>query len=360
MALTDPIDTLAFHQSRVLTTHRDMSGVPCSAITQAVSTYKDMHEKDGTKAESEALWFYGMNHGMALISANRASLEPLAPWELAFVKEYHEQLGPKAIKAFYYLFLICTREFRHIKSMTKDAPKIKKEFGEKVGVFLENYIAGGEAKIEAALLNNPPDVTLGTFVKSLQWGFYHSSWNGGYGGPAWGSVTDCLVRFVEGEFTAEMMLDTVWTLSHNNGPIFNKGFFYCSSFPHLIRVLDVQRAGQVPEGCLHDLTISKYCEPDLRAHMQALYKQFPGKLGAYVDWEVVEALGSVNKYHAEKTAQAAKYGLSPAAQLAHELANAKQIKMEEEKAEKALSHAKDWFQVMPGLEVKKIKMARAA
>ena len=125
------------------------------------------------------------------------------------------------MRAFYYLLLICIRESRHNKSLAQDLPKIKATFGVAVADFLTG-INGGEAGIHAKFLKAPPACAIGPFVDCLRWQFYHSKWTSGYGGKAWGTVADCLVRFVTGEYSAEMMLDTVWTLAHNNGPIFNK------------------------------------------------------------------------------------------------------------------------------------------
>ena len=76
-------------------------------------------------------------------------------------------------------------------------------------------------------------------------------------------MTDCLVRFVSGEFSAEMMLDTVWTLAHNGGPIFNKGQFYACT-ANALRILDVQRSGQIPEAVLFDHAIEGFADAELQ------------------------------------------------------------------------------------------------
>ena len=276
----------------------------------SVSKFLDADKNPGTIPEREALWFYAMNHGMALIRSKRAPLEPLDEWEQGFVTAYHENLGPKAVRAFYYLLLICTRESRHNKSIGKDMPTIEKQFGAAVAGFLKS-VNGGETGIHKALLESPPATTIGNYVECLRWQFYHSKWNGGYGGKAWGKVTDCLASFVKGEFTAEMMLDTVWTLSHNNGPIFNKSVLYAHyDAANLLRVLDVQRSGQVPEAIVHDKVIHNYSESALTLWMIQLSERFP-EIGAYVDWFKVEALGGLGSYVAEKKEQAKSTGCPP-------------------------------------------------
>ncbi len=356
MALTDPKTTLAFHQSRVLTSHRDMGDVPVAKVTAMVEAFLKSDDQPKTVPEREALWFYGMNHGMALIQSRRAALEPLDEWELDFVEKYHSFMGPKAVRAFYYLLLICTRESRHNQSLMSDMGMIKQKFGPEVADFLKS-VNGGESGIHKALLSSPPKTTIGNYVECLRWQFYNSKWNGGYGGKAWGQVTDCLARFVSGEFTAEMMLDTVWTLSHNNGPVFNKGLCYAHyDMTSLMRILDVQRSGQVPEAVLYDKVVASYADPALKVIVHELKERFT-ELGDYVDWERVEALGSVGKYPSEKAAQVKKYGMSEAAKQAQAEALQK-AKIEAEKAAMAKAEwEKKWFTVMPGLHVQKIQRA---
>jgi hypothetical protein len=359
MALTDPQDTLAYHNSRVLTSHRDMGETPCKNVAKALVAYQINDQKKETAPESEALWFYGLNHGVALIAANRAPLEPLTKWEQSFVELYHAKLADKAVRAFYYLVLICTREARHNKSLSADAAKIGEQFGKPVQNFLSS-IKGGEAGIAKAFKETPPDATIGAYVNALRWAFYNSSWSSGYGGAKWGTVTDCLCRFVHGEFSAEMMLDTIWTLQHNGGPIFNKQEFYAVySKPHLQRLLDIQRSGQIPQAVLTDSNVKVYAEPELQSLMLQLKKQFPDKIGDYVDWEVVEALGSVQKYPQEKAAQFAKWGMSPEAKKAQEMAAAKAKAAAEAAEKQKAEHTKNWFKVMPNLEVKKVQVRAA-
>lgn len=357
MAITDPSNTLAFHSSRVLAQHRDMSNVPLANVSARVSEFLANDSDPSTSPEVEALWFYGMNHGMALISGEFAPLQPLPPKHWNFVDTYYTKLGPKAVRAFYYLLLICTREFRHNKSLSGDTPKISQKFGEKVAGFF-NSINGGEGSIHTALLKSPPDTTLGQYVRALQWGFYHSKWAGGYGGPAWGKVTDCLVNFCTGVFNAEMMLDTIWTLCHNNGPVFNKGICYGHYSSNLIRLLDIQRSGQIPEAVLEtDANLATFVKPELLDHMQWLQQAYCGTIGSYVDWYVVEALGSVNSYPNEKTKQSQLHGMSPKATefekaaLALQQAKLAQAKKEKEEFEKSN------FEVMPGVFLKKIQRA---
>ncbi|WP_162742181.1 hypothetical protein [Nitratireductor sp. OM-1] len=356
MALTDPEDTLAYHQSRVLTAHRDMSSVPLPTVADRIEKYLVASAEPKAVPETEALWFYGMNHAVATIQSRRAPLEPLDEWELSFVRGYHELMGEKAVRAFYYLMLICTRESRHNKSLIGDLPYIKQKFGAPVASFLQS-VNGGESGIHKALVTTPPQTTLGNYVECLRWQFYNSKWHSGYGGKAWGQVTDCLARFVSGEFTAEMMLDTVWTLSHNNGPIFNKGLCYQHYHaPSLIRILDIQRSGQIPEAILHDPVAAKYSTPIMRQRMDALAERVP-EIGSFVDWVVVEALGSVQSYAADIKKQTQTHGISEAGKHLNSLKAAKILAEIEKAAQEDAEFSKKWLTIMPDVHVEKIQRA---
>lgn len=361
MALTDPIDTLAYHSSRVLCAQRDMSDVPCYKVALQLAKYQEDHGPSDTghnQPETQALWFYGMNHGVALIASRFDPLEPLPEWELGFVQAYHQELAPRAVRAFYYLLLICTREARHNQSLSISYPVMVDKFGKPIADFF-NSIKGGEPAIHQKFLSHPPQATIGKYTEALCWQFYNSQWNGGYGGKAWGAIADCLHRYVTGEFSAEMMLDTIWTLSHNNGPVFNKSLFYAMYTHTIYRLLDVQRSGQIPQAVLFDGPISQYAAPDLKVRMQEVKKRFPEEIGNYVDWEVVEALGSMHKYPNEKKMQFGKHGMSEAAKAAAAAAALKAQQKLQAAMKAAEEHAKNHFTVMPGLEVKKFTPIRA-
>ena len=47
---------------------------------------------------------------------------------------------------------------------------------------------------------------------------------GGYGGPRWANIAKTLRRYVTGEYTPVMFIDTCWGLQHNGGSYFNKAW----------------------------------------------------------------------------------------------------------------------------------------
>lgn len=370
MAITDPYATLAYHRSRIFTAHRDVSELPLKKFTEALSKWVDADKSKGTLPEGEALWFYGMNHGMALISSRYDNQEPMGSDDMDFVESYHSIMANKTLRALYYLGLITTREARHNKSLSKlTASEPVKLFGTETCQWFK--LTNNESSIHELLLKNPPNTTVGNFFACVEWQFRNCTWNGGYGGVRWADITLCLNRFIRGEFTPEMMMDTIWTLCHNNGPIFNKGHCFGHYSNSIYRVLDVQRSGQVPEAILHDSPLSAFVEPKLGKFMSDLNTRFPDTFRPYVDWYVVEALGSVHKYPHEKVDQAKIHGMSKDASEAEKAAVALAIekakKAEEQKekakqkAEKEAAHkAAHCFEVMPGVYLDKTEIKRVA
>ena len=108
----------------------------------------------------------------------------------------------------------------------------------------------------------------------------------------------------------------------------------------------MQRSGQIPEAVHDDTAIAGFAATELKSIMQALPVAFPGKIGEWVDWYKVEALGSVHKYPKDKQAQEKKHGLTPEQQAAREAEGGRLAaeKAAEEAALKAkLEHAQNWF-----------------
>jgi hypothetical protein len=359
MPLTDPRETLGFHLARPLVRPRDLGHVPLARTTGQVRAFMAADDTPNTPPEAEALWFYAMNHGMAEIQKHHAPLEPLGPAR-AFVEAYHQALAPRAVRAFYYLLLICGRESRHLHAVNNVHGQLASQFGDAIAAFNQEIKGKNSIAAYERLLSDPPPSTIGTFCRSLRFVFYQGKFGAGYGGPAWGAIADCLCRFVDGEYSAEMMLDTIWTLSHNNGAIFNKGMLYGQHGSRLMRILDVQRSGQIPTMVLHDPQVAGFVAPELRLWMLWLEEHYPAAVRPYVDWFAVEALGGIHQYPKEKAEQVKAHGQSPEAAkqaaAAAELAKAKAAA----EAKAAAAHQQKHFQVMPGLEVEKIQRQQAA
>ena len=301
-------------RGRPLSIPRNMDLVPVDALANAIDAFMlgeippessagKYTALNSMSPESHALWFYLGNHAMRELAAAFAPNEELPAAALEICEEYHSRAAYSAARAFYYLAVITAREARHCKNKGSLSAEISKEFGQTCVDALLSYVdANAIGNTTGVFRNKLTGTSVVNFAKSVQYTHYNGSYANGYGGPAWGSVADCLVAFVTGESTAEMMLDTVWTLSHNNGPIFNKGMLYHGyDSGVLLAILDVQRAGQIPA------LVNTSQKTGVYTHVTAEMREFSKKVLAVVpgskdfqaievDWERVEQLGAVGNY----------------------------------------------------------------
>lgn len=254
--------------------------------------------------EVDALVFYMMNHAVSLVRQRVHPLQPLDKY-LPIVQAHAREMAVRSSRMFFYMLLICTRESRHDHS-SNGFPGCH-DFHPSIRQFHMTLKHKGSTGSAEALQTNAPSVPLGEYTKYLKTCFYKGSFSSGFGGKAWGKVADVLDDFVHGRLTAELMMDTAFTLCHNNGPIFNKGMLFETHSNDIYRILDVQRSGQIPQ-----LVDQGGVAQAKKGIVKALWARCHSVLGSEfegsVDYYKVEELGSLHKYPKEKAAQDASNG----------------------------------------------------
>jgi len=319
MGLSAPRNTLSHQLARPLCARADMGWVPVPMTAARISDLlKEYSTKGRGHPETEAQRFYLLQHAMAEIRNRKKADEPLGEFEWV-VETYHSECSPVAIRMFAYLVLICTREFRHGGSGAN--AQLGKKFGPEVKEFRE-YISGDSSDVAVQkFLKNPPNMPLGRYCAALEWIFLNASFSSAFGGKKWAYITSVLRKYVIGEFSAEMMLDTAFTLAHNGGPMFNKG--YCWHYPdsEFIPILDVQASGQMPQLFADHLNGSHWL-PDVNSGVMEIYQKVAPVIGTafdgYVDWVAVKKAATAGKkgghdYTSWIQKQIQKYGPSPTA-----------------------------------------------
>ena len=346
-------DTLKYHKSRPLQSNIDLSG---ASLQHVMNGYDEM--KAGLTAnegrvlaypETEALSFYVQQHAMSLVERNLTPEEPVGKFG-SFIEQYHSEIHWKTLRMFYYLLLICTRESRH--AGTGKTGVYKKYPG--IEYFHKNHVSDSSAESAVqAIMTNAPDVCLGHYTNFLVDMFTECNYSPGYGGKAWAEVATPLHKFVQGEISAEIMMDTAFTLAHNNGPIFNKGMLYKNYNSTAIKkILDVQRSGQIPQLIAHHYSdLSKFVTMDLRNYVEEFGKLDSG-FGGRVDWTAVKDIHGKAVWTAEVAAQKAA---DPKADWKTKLA----AKIEEAKAKAAkIALLKGSYEIWPGVSVAKGKRSQ--
>lgn len=316
MSVSAPKNTLAYHRKgRPLALKRNLGGLPVVGTINPMKQFASQYGKSASP-ESEAIWFYMANHAVSEIEMRFDPDEPLPAPVVDVLNEYNKLASAIAARAFYYLLLITCRESRHCKKKAEIAPHVSKSWGAEAMKGIEHYPDHADISAVCNVFTSyTPNATLQQITEAVRYSFYTpGGYHGGYGGKAWGKVSDCLVSYVNGEYTAEMMLDTVWTLCHNNGPIFNKGMLYGMYGSYITEILDIQRSGQIPQLVLTSQSVGSksHVKPDMVQYAEKIAALFPDseafKTGALIDWHKVEALGSVKKYGQYKDGGAANTG----------------------------------------------------
>lgn len=271
--------------------------------------------------ETHALTFYMLEHAVAMLKRRYALDEPLPKEALAITEAYNTQGAEIMLRAFYYVTAICVRESRHTKNKGPVASYVKKTIGvfdwaAALGAFPDQ---NSVSMVTAAMRKHCAGVTLGQLFEALVYTFNNGSFSHGYGGKAWGAIAQCGLRFVTGETTPAMFLDTVWTLAHNGGPIFNKGMFYQHyDSAVLMMILDLQHAGQIPNAVVAP-TNNGHLDKKIPPSLRALALSFGPVLGAPfeancpIDWAAVVASHPKGNYTAflPKTPAASEVTLAP-------------------------------------------------
>lgn len=305
------MDTLAHQKARPLQSNIDLSEARLQHVMQRYTHLRtDLSANDGSieaHPETDALWFYVQQHAMGLAERKLDLDEPMGEYQ-QYVEQYHRTGQRKTMRMFYYLLLICTRESRHARTGTGKT-KLYAKYPDIVD-FHKNHVQDSSASSAIqALIDNAPDITLGEYTNFLVNAFTMPGYQGGYGGKAWADIARPLNDFVQGKISAEILMDTAFTLEHNNGQIFNKGMLYHNGNSAMLhKILDVQRSGQIPQLIAHHYSdLSKYVGSELRQYVEKFMRVDAG-FGGRVDWTQVKNIHGSAIYNAEISAQTGAAG----------------------------------------------------
>lgn len=315
MSLIASRNTLRHQLARPLCAKRDMTASCTAAVSKACATRIETYEELGMSVpETAALQFYLLQHAMSDIRQRFGPDQPMG--DVAEIVEAYHKLGVDlGQRMFVYLMMICTRESRHTKGTTAFHAKAKNKFGAVFKDSIDRMAGMHPAAAITIFLKSPPKMDLGTYCKGMAWLFYNGQFTGGFAGPLWGKIAELLETFVSGEISAEIMLDTAFTLAHNGGPIFNKGMaFHGYDSTKLLLVLNVQATGQIP----HMIgSLGSY--PELKTYVSSeavgMYNTCREKLGdtfgGPIDWFKVDKqeLATGYIYHVLKDKQVELFGV---------------------------------------------------
>lgn len=283
----------------------DLTGTSMKAAAKSCREYCAASGK--MKPEAEAVRFYFLNHAVAEVSKRRHRKELLPASEQFFVAEYQRALNELVPRMFYYLLLITTREARHGSWSATKVEKFKTLVSsETANFFVDKEMGGDSETLVKSFDKKVPDVTLGDYTMGVWHAFKLASYSGGFGGKKWADIAHCLKQAAHGEISMERMVDEAFALSHNNGPIFNKGMLYSMYSSKILMILDAQRGGQIPS-----LVRSGHLESEWLASVMPYLAQAEQEFGGVFaesqpDWQAMKEAGAVGNYSMMKTKAAPK------------------------------------------------------
>lgn len=296
---------LEHYKEALLFKKQDVSGIPLVSTATQLSKYMDSHTT--VSVESEAILFYLLNDAFGRLCSQFDKKEDLPKEADALARLYLEKASHSSARLFYYILNIITREARHAPSHC--ITKLDHQYG--LSEFIKGLKSHASSSSAAKYMKDCCATTLsgqalGPYVAGIvnvfkQWGSPNN-----FGGQPWAEIAEVLRKVVFGEISLELMNDLSWSLAHNNGPMFNKGMLYDHYTKELLKILDVQRSGQIREYVSNgELT---YLTPEIGDALTTIDACFPANDTLYVDWFKVEALGALGKYPSEKSNQSSLHG----------------------------------------------------
>lgn len=185
-------------------------------------------------------------------------------WQ-AFLQQYNSFLTIEGFRSIHYLLVICLRESRHArfdgdymdcaaKYCNIGGKKEDKNLESKLNdLFTELKDAGFYSmdahRVTSYITNKfPRTYTIDVVLHYLHLCFKLARWESSYGGDAWDEIATAASDVLRGNKSMFQGMDHAFTLSHNNGAIYNKPFLYKLYNDHMFAfsfILDCQRSGQL-------------------------------------------------------------------------------------------------------------------
>lgn len=292
--------TLAAIKSRAVFQKRDISATPMGDFLKHMG---GSSIKGQANIEEATVGFYLSNHGFHLIEAASLAGGGLKTEHARLAERHVAYTSEMSLRMFYYIMTISAEEarfgqarnaglFDFVESTTcGDAAKwLRKIMGDGGG---SSGLLGSQASVGKS--------TLGDCVKAMEMCFRFAQWSHGFGGLPWAQIAETAGEVVRGANSLELMIDKAFTLSHNNGAIFNKGHQFTTYSNDFYSILDIQASGQIP-AAIHSKVGTRGFSAKSVLELHAQYAtEFPEEFTTRYDSAKVK---SMEKVRAQKAAVA--------------------------------------------------------
>ena len=158
-------------------------------------------------------------------------------------KYWYGSCGAVTKQLMFYVWRIVSKELRH-----GNAAKCHKAFSS--GTFDPDAVAlctaiSSQPGNYMDHVANYPHITALDYIEAVEQNYRHGGWAGAFGGKKWADIALVLLWYLKGDISAMLAADRAWSLVHNTGPIFNKGFYFTLHDGNLQALLNAQAASSV-------------------------------------------------------------------------------------------------------------------
>lgn len=236
------VDYFRTHPLRVAKCQRDIPMSRMLAAEQTGVVADPIHPTAG------AFIHYGgveLADRLVMISPSLSEKE----WENLAHAWYHS-CGVTVKQLLFYLWGIISKELRHGTSSMCDNAFKGSEIHPNAQSLCKEICKSGDWKPKLAKY---PDLPIGAYVDAVERHYRKGGWSGAFGGKKWADIALVMKQYLDGTSSAMLAADRAWTLVHNTGPIFNKGFYFKYHDDSLMSVLNAQAKSSV-----FDLGVDKF------------------------------------------------------------------------------------------------------
>lgn len=227
--------TIDYFKNHPLRVAKDQSMLPVSTVIQACS---DTALNEMISPIMGAYIHYG---GVELADMLTIHQPDLTDEQAAYLaKHWYASCGIITKQLLFYLWRIISKEMRHGTTTHCEKAFASGNHNPLAVAAVKDICTVGEYQ---ETLKKHGDCPVGDYVSAIEHHYRYGGWGGAFGGKKWADIALVFKRYIYGEISAMIAADRAWTLVHNTGPIFNKGFYFKNQNP--IKVLNAQATGSV-------------------------------------------------------------------------------------------------------------------
>jgi hypothetical protein len=230
--------TLDYFKTHPLRVARKQRGVPITTVRKAQKATVPSHNLHPTAG---AYIHYG---GVELADMLTIAAPALSQADLdKLAHHWYHSCGMVAKRLMFYTWQIITKELRHgstaMSAKAFNGWDIDPEIEAAISLITKS---GSDYMAPVDAIGHKP---VGLYVDAVERHFRKGGWGGAYGGAKWADIALVFKQYIDGTSSAMLAADRAWTLVHNTGPIFNKGFYFKLHDAMLAKILDAQATTSV-------------------------------------------------------------------------------------------------------------------